>query len=74
MDTGTCLCGTYRYRNLFVEGMLTVTVNNIDQLIPEIEKKDDTLVKIDIKEITEEENVSENLSKKLSKADISAFF
>ena len=27
-----------RYRNLFVEGMLTVTVNNIDQLIPEIEK------------------------------------
>ena len=23
-----------RYRNLFVEGMLTVTVNNIDQLIP----------------------------------------
>ena len=26
-----------RYRNLFVEGMLTVTVNNIDQLIPEIE-------------------------------------
>ncbi len=35
------------------------------ELIPEIEKKDDTLVKIDIKEITEEENVSENLSKKL---------
>lgn len=27
-----------RYRNLFVEGMLTVTVSNIDQLIPEIEK------------------------------------
>ena len=27
-----------RYRKLFVEGMLTVTVNNIDQLIPEIEK------------------------------------
>ena len=27
-----------RYRNLFVKGMLTVTVNNIDQLIPEIEK------------------------------------
>ena len=27
-----------RYRNLFVEGMLTVTVNNIDQLIPEIKK------------------------------------
>ena len=27
-----------RYRNLFVEGMLTVTVNSIDQLIPEIEK------------------------------------
>ena len=27
-----------RYRNCFVEGMLTVTVNNIDQLIPEIEK------------------------------------
>ena len=27
-----------RYRNLFVEGMVTVTVNNIDQLIPEIEK------------------------------------
>ena len=27
-----------RYRNLFVEGMLTVTVNNINQLIPEIEK------------------------------------
>ena len=27
-----------RYRNLVVEGMLTVTVNNIDQLIPEIEK------------------------------------
>jgi len=27
-----------RYRNLFVEGMLTVTVNNIDQIIPEIEK------------------------------------
>ena len=27
-----------RYRNLFVEGMLTVTVKNIDQLIPEIEK------------------------------------
>ena len=27
-----------RYRNLFVEGMLTVIVNNIDQLIPEIEK------------------------------------
>ena len=27
-----------RYRNLFVEGMLTITVNNIDQLIPEIEK------------------------------------
>ena len=27
-----------RYRNLFVEGMLTVTVNNIDELIPEIEK------------------------------------
>ena len=27
-----------RYRNLFVEGMLTATVNNIDQLIPEIEK------------------------------------
>ena len=27
-----------RYRNLFVEGMLTVTVNNIDQLVPEIEK------------------------------------
>jgi len=27
-----------RYRNLFVEGMLTLTVNNIDQLIPEIEK------------------------------------
>ena len=27
-----------RYRNLFVEGLLTVTVNNIDQLIPEIEK------------------------------------
>ena len=27
-----------RYRNLFVEGMLTVTVNNFDQLIPEIEK------------------------------------
>jgi nucleoside 2-deoxyribosyltransferase len=27
-----------RYRNLFVDGMLTVTVNNIDQLIPEIEK------------------------------------
>ena len=29
-----------RYRNLFVEGMLTVTVNNIDQLIPEIKKLD----------------------------------
>ncbi len=27
-----------RYRNLFVEGMLTVTVNNIDEIIPEIEK------------------------------------
>ena len=27
-----------RYRNLFVEGMLTVTVNNINQIIPEIEK------------------------------------
>ena len=27
-----------RYRNLFVEGRLTVTVNSIDQLIPEIEK------------------------------------
>ena len=27
-----------RYRNLFVEGMLTATVNNIDQIIPEIEK------------------------------------
>ena len=27
-----------RYRNLFVEGMVTGTVNNIDQLIPEIEK------------------------------------
>ena len=29
-----------RYRNLFVEGMLTVTVNNIDEIIPEIEKLD----------------------------------
>jgi nucleoside 2-deoxyribosyltransferase len=27
-----------RYRNLFVEGMLTVTVNNIDEIIPEIKK------------------------------------
>tara|TARA_Y100000022_G_scaffold112595_1_gene97205 strand:- start:3434 stop:3856 length:423 start_codon:yes stop_codon:yes gene_type:complete len=27
-----------RYRNLFVEGMLTVTVNDIDEIIPEIEK------------------------------------
>ena len=27
-----------RYRNLFVEGMLTVTVNNISEIIPEIEK------------------------------------
>ena len=27
-----------RYRNLFVEGMLTVTVNNKDELILEIEK------------------------------------
>ena len=27
-----------RYRNLFVEGMLTVTVNNINEIIPEIEK------------------------------------
>ena len=29
-----------RYRNLFVEGMLTVTVNNIDEIIPEIKKLD----------------------------------
>ena len=27
-----------RYRNLFVEGMLTVTVNDIGEIIPEIEK------------------------------------
>ena len=27
-----------RYRNLFVEGMLTVTVNDIDEIIPEIKK------------------------------------
>ena len=27
-----------RYRNLFVEGMLTVTVNDISEIIPEIEK------------------------------------
>ena len=27
-----------RYRNLFVEGMLTVTINNIDEIIPEIKK------------------------------------
>ena len=27
-----------RYRNLFVEGMLTVTVNNIDEIISEIKK------------------------------------
>ena len=27
-----------RYRNLFVEGMLTVTVNDINEIIPEIEK------------------------------------
>ena len=27
-----------RYRNLFVEGMLTVTVNNIDEIITEIKK------------------------------------
>ena len=30
--------GERRYRNLFVEGMLTVTVNDIDEIIPEIEK------------------------------------
>ena len=29
-----------RYRNLFVEGMLTVTINNIDEIIPEIKKLD----------------------------------
>ena len=29
-----------RYRNLFVEGMLTVTVNDISEIIPEIEKLD----------------------------------
>ena len=29
-----------RYRNLFVEGMLTATVNNIDEIIPEIKKLD----------------------------------
>ena len=27
-----------RYRNLFVEGMLTVTINSIDEIIPEIKK------------------------------------
>ena len=27
-----------RYRNLFVEGMLTTTVNNINEIIPEIKK------------------------------------
>ena len=35
--------------------------------ISKIEAKEDDLVEIDIKEITEEENVSENLSKKLVK-------
>ena len=37
------------------------------ETISKIEEKEDDLVEIDIKEITEEENVSENLSKKLVK-------
>jgi len=54
IDSGTCAeightfasgkpvvaidAGERRYRNLFVEGMLNVTVNSVDQIISEIEK------------------------------------